>query len=149
MKIESQEKKLARLVVVVQIVTTVLIAGVSYASKGSPQLAVSVLCGGGISVINGALLAWRMSQRMSQRTSGPALTSVQNVHHQLRLMYFYAAERFLVVVVLLCFAVLKLLPLAVLSGFVAGQAVLLIARLLLNKYVFGTNYVFDSENRKK
>jgi len=65
--------------------------------------------------------------------SRAALTSVQNAHHQLRLMYFYAAERFLVVVVLLllCMAALKLSPIALLSGFIAGQAVLLVARLLL------------------
>ena len=50
-------------------------------------------------------------------------------------MYFYAAERFLVVVVLLglCLAALKLSPLAVLGGFVMGQAALLAARLFLNR----------------
>ena len=129
--VEGQEKRLARRVVVAQIVTIAIVAGMSYVIKGSPHLALSVLCGGGISVVNGALLAWRMSQRMS----GAALTSVQNVHHQLRLMYFYAAERLLVVAVLLglCLAVPKLLPLAVLSGFVVGQAVLLIARLFLTR----------------
>ena len=49
-------------------------------------------------------------------------------------MYFCAAERFLAVVTSLgiCLAVLKLSPLAVLGGFVLGQAVLLSARLLLN-----------------
>ncbi|BCK88917.1 hypothetical protein MIZ01_2723 [Sideroxyarcus emersonii] len=48
-------------------------------------------------------------------------------------MYFYAAERFLAVVALLgiSLAVLKLSPLAVLSGFVLGQTVLLAARLLM------------------
>lgn len=48
-------------------------------------------------------------------------------------MYFYAVERFLAVITLLgiCMAVLKLYPLAVLGGFVLGQAVLLVARLLL------------------
>ena len=50
-------------------------------------------------------------------------------------MYFYAAERFLVVVALLgvCMAALKLSPLAVLGGFVMGQAALLAARLFLNR----------------
>lgn len=48
-------------------------------------------------------------------------------------MYFYAAERFLAVVVLLglLLATLKDSPLMVISGFVLGQAVLLAARLLL------------------
>jgi len=86
-----------------------------------------VLGGGGISVVNGALLAWRMLRSASH----PA----HEAHQQLRLMYFYAAERFLAVVALLglCMAVLKLPPLALLAGFVAGQSVLLLARLLLNK----------------
>jgi hypothetical protein len=51
-------------------------------------------------------------------------------------MYFYAAERFLVVVVLLglCMAALKLSPLSLLGGFVMGQAVLLAARLFLIRF---------------
>ncbi len=50
-------------------------------------------------------------------------------------MYYYAAERFLAVMVLLgvCMAVLKFSPLAVLGGFVVGQAVMLTARLFLKK----------------
>jgi hypothetical protein len=47
-------------------------------------------------------------------------------------MYFYAAERFFLVVVSLglAMAILKL-PLAVMGGFVLGQAALLVARLFL------------------
>jgi len=124
-KVEAKEKKIARQVLRLQIMTTLIFAGIAYGLEGTPQFSLAVLSGGGISVVNGALLAWRMSRA--------ALTSVQNAHHQLRLMYFYAAERFLVVTVLLGFfmAVMKLLPLALLSGFVVGQAVLLIARLFL------------------
>ena len=50
-------------------------------------------------------------------------------------MYFYAAERFLAVVVLLglCMAVFKLSPLALLGGFVMVQTALLVARLFLNR----------------
>ena len=127
--IEVKEKRLARQVVVSQVVVALVVASLVYGIKDAPQLALAVLSGGGVSVINGALLAWRMSQRMTRA----ALTSVQNAHHQLRLMYFYAAERFLVVVMLLglCMAVLKLSPLALLSGFMMGQAVLLAARLFL------------------
>ena len=108
-------------------VATLIVAGMAYGMKGAPQLALAVLSGGGVSVVNGALLAWRMSRA--------ALTSVQNANHQLRLLYFYAAERFLVVVVLLCLCmtVLKLSPQALLGGFVMGQFVLLVARLFLNK----------------
>jgi len=123
--VEAKENKLARQVIVFQFVVTLAVAGIAYGMKGTPHIALAVLSGGGISVVNGALLAWRMSRA--------SLSSVQNAHHQLRLMYFYAAERFLLVAVLLmlCMAVLKLSPLALLGGFVTGQAVLLSARLIL------------------
>lgn len=122
---EAKEKKLVRQVVKLQMLVTLVVAAITYGIKGTPQFALAVLSGGGVSVINGALLAWRMSRA--------AMFSVQNAHHQLRLMYFYAAERFLVVVVLLglSMTVLKLSPLALLGGFVMGQAVLLAARLFL------------------
>ncbi len=124
-KAEVQEKKLARKVVGLQILTILAAAGVVYGWKGSPHDAIAVLGGGSVSVLNGALLAWRMSRA--------ALHSAQDAHLQLRLMYFYAAERFLAVVVLLglCLAVLKFSPLGILGGFVLGQAVLLAARLFL------------------
>jgi len=124
-KDEAKEKQFARRVFKLQLLVTLIVACMAYVTKGTPQYALAVLSGGGISVVNGAMLAWRMSRA--------ALTSVQNAHHQLRLMYFYAAERFLVVVVLLllCMAALKLSPLALLGGFVVGQAVLLAARLIL------------------
>ena len=126
--VDAKEKKLARQVFRLQMLVTLIVAGIAYVMKGTPQFALAVLSGGGISVVNGALLAWRMSRA--------ALTSVQNAHHQLRLMYFYAAERFLLVAVLLllCMAALKLSPLALLGGFVTGQAVLLIARLFLIRF---------------
>jgi F0F1-type ATP synthase assembly protein I len=124
-KAEVQEKKLARKVVGLQALTVLAAAGVAYGWKGSPQYAIAVLGGGGVSVLNGALLAWRMSRA--------ALHSAQNAHQQLRLMYFYAAERFSVVIALLgiCLALLKFSPLAVLCGFVMGQAALLVGRLLI------------------
>jgi len=126
--VEAKEKKLARLVLGMQMAATLVAAAIAYGIKGTPQFALAVLSGGGVSVVNGALLAWRMSRA--------ALSSVQNAHHQLRLMYFYAAERFLVVVVLLglCMVALKLSPLALLGGFVMGQAVLLAARLFLIRF---------------
>ncbi|BBJ00729.1 hypothetical protein FGKAn22_24210 [Ferrigenium kumadai] len=122
---EAKEKKLARKVVWLQMAVTLLIAGIAYGTEATPQFAIAVLSGGVVSVLNGALLAWRMSRA--------AQVSAHDAHLQLRLMYFYAAERFMVVVALLalCMAVLKLSPLAVLGGFVLGQAALLSARLLL------------------
>lgn len=126
--VEAKERKLARQVLGLQMVVTLVISAMAYGAKGTPQFALAVLSGGGVSVVNGAMLAWRMSRA--------ALSSVQNAHHQLRLMYFYAAERFLVVVMLLglCMVALKLSPLALLGGFVAGQAVLLAARLFLIRF---------------
>jgi len=131
--IEAKERKIARHVVWLQIMVTLTAASVAYSTKGAPQIALAVLSGGGVSVANGALLAWRMS-RLASISACEAHHS-RSVPHQLRLLYFYAAERFLVVVVLLslCMAVLKLSPLALLAGFVTGQSVLLGARLLLSK----------------
>jgi F0F1-type ATP synthase assembly protein I len=122
---EVQEKQLARRVIWLQAAITLAAAGTVYGWKSSPQYAIAVLGGGLVSVLNGALLAWRMYRA--------ALHPAQDAHQQLRLMYFCAVERFLAVVVSLgiCMAVLRLSPLAVLGGFVLGQAVLLAARLFL------------------
>lgn len=131
--VEAGEKRLARQVVGLQAVTALIAAGIAYGLNGTPQDAIAVLSGGLISAFNGALLAWRMS-RVALRFAHEAREH-SSAHHQLRLMYFYAAERFLVVVVLLglCLVALKLSPLAVLCGFVMGQAALLAARLFLNR----------------
>jgi hypothetical protein len=122
---EEQEKKSARQVIWLQLLVTLSAAGAAMAWGSSPQNAIAVLGGGGISILNGALLAWRMT-RATQRP-------VHDAHQQLRLLYFYAAERFLAVVVLLglILVVLKDSPLMVISGFVLGQATLLAARLLV------------------
>jgi len=124
--VEAKEKKIASQVILLQIVVTLFGASIAYSINSTPQFAIAVLSGGGISVVNGGLLAWRMVRA--------ALHPAHEAHHQLRLMYFYAAERFLVVVVLLCIciAVLKLSPLALLGGFVMGQAVFLAGRFILS-----------------
>lgn len=121
----EEEEKSARQVIWLQILVTLFAAGAVMALGKSPQNAIAVFGGGGISILNGALLAWRMSRA----TKRP----VHDAHQQLRLMYFYAAERFMAVVVLLALvlAVLEDSPLMVIGGFVLGQATLLAARLLL------------------
>jgi F0F1-type ATP synthase assembly protein I len=130
---EATEKRLARRVVWLQVAITLVMAGVAYGLYGA-QLALAALSGGLVSVLNGALLAWRMC-RTALRSAHAAHDS-SGAHHQLRLMYFYAAERFLAVVALLgiCMVVLKLSPLALLGGFVVGQATLLIAQLILSRF---------------
>ncbi len=111
-----------------QLLTLLAAAGVAWSMKGTSQSAIAVLSGGGVSVLNGALLTWRMSRA--------ALFPAHDAHQQLRLMYLYTVERFMVVIALLgiCLAVLKLTPLAVVSGFVIAQSVLIVARLFLNKF---------------
>ena len=121
---EVQEKQQIRRVTWVQLFVAIIAGSAALGVGATPQLAIAVLIGGGVSVLNGAMMAWRMS-RANQR-------SAHDAHLQLRLMYFYAAERFFLVVVSLglAMAILKL-PLAVMSGFVLGQASLLVARLFL------------------
>ncbi len=94
------------------------------------QLSVAVLLGGLISAINGAMLAWRMHRVSKQKSNGISVTA----HQELKLMFFYAAERFITVAVmlLLSMAVLKLLPLGVLEGFVMGQITLLMTQFILS-----------------
>lgn len=123
-KAEAQEKKQTRRVTWLQLLVSVGASLTAYVFGATPQHAIAVLIGGGVSVLNGALMTWRMS-RESQR-------SAHDAHLQLRLMYFYAAERFFLVVVSLILAMAALkLPLEVLSGFVLGQVVLLLARLFI------------------
>lgn len=121
---EVQEKQQIKRVTWVQLIVAIIAGSAALVVGATPRLAIAVLIGGGISALNGALVAWRMS-RANQR-------SAHDAHLQLRLMYFYAAERFFLVVVSLglAMAILKL-PLAVLGGFVLGQASLLVARLFL------------------
>jgi len=131
--VEAKERKVARQVVWLQMIVTLAVASIVYSTTGTPQFALAVLSGGGVSMVNGTMLAWRMSRPVLHPAREVPDSRV--VHQQLRLLYFYAAERFLVVVTLLglCMAVLKLSPLALLAGFVTGQSVLLVARLLLSK----------------
>ncbi|MFA6120553.1 MAG: ATP synthase subunit I [Sideroxydans sp.] len=121
---EAQEKQQIWRVTWVQLIVAVVAGSIALGIGATPRFAIAVLIGGGVSVLNGAMMAWRMS-RANQR-------SAHDAHLQLRLMYFYAAERFFLVVVSLglAMAILKL-PLAVLGGFVLGQAALLVARLFL------------------
>lgn len=130
---EEKERKIARKVVWLQIMVALVSATIAYSTKNSPQIALAVLSGGSVSAVNGTLLVWRMSRSAS--FSSCDSQHIHGVHHQLRLLYFYAAERFLVVITLLGFfmAALKLSPLALLAGFIAGQSVMLVARLLFSK----------------
>jgi len=125
--VQAQEKIIAWRIVLLQLVSILAVSGVVYVVTNISQYAVAALSGGLVSVSNGLLLAWRMSPTKSPST--------HDAQQQLWLMYFYAIERYLVVVVLLglCFTVLKFSPLLILSGFVIGQFVLLATRLFVGK----------------
>ncbi|GAB4124001.1 MAG: hypothetical protein Fur0040_05600 [Sideroxydans sp.] len=121
---DIQAKQQTRYITAIQFIVVALLVVIARAFGATPQFATAVLIGGGVSILNSAILAWRMS-RASERAAHDAQL-------QLRLLYFYAAERFLLVATLLgLILTMAELPLAVLSGFVLGQAVLLVARLLL------------------
>lgn len=126
--IEAQENRIARQVLGFQAAVTLVVVGVAYGTEATSQFALAVLYGGGVSIANVALLAWRRARSASH--------SAHEAQYQLRLLYFYAAERFLVVVVLLGLGMLalKFSPLALLGGFVMGQAALIAARLFLNRF---------------
>ena len=137
----AREKRSALHVVGIQVAVALIVTGIAYSMNGSFPFAIAMFGGGMVSVFNGALLAWRMSK--SAFHSAHEAHHPDGAHRQLRLLYYYAAERFMVVVALLglCLAVLRLSPLAVLCGFAAGQAALLVARLLLNRYKYQTEIV--------
>ncbi|MDZ4202869.1 MAG: ATP synthase subunit I [Gallionella sp.] len=124
----AKEQKTARQIIALQIVFALICAGLAYGFQGAPQFALAVLSGGAVSVLNGILIAWRMARA--------SLSSADDAQRQLRLLYFYAAERFLVVLTLLglCIVVFKLSSLAMLGGFIVGQAVLLGGRLVLTGF---------------
>ncbi|MDD2685651.1 MAG: ATP synthase subunit I [Gallionella sp.] len=123
--LEAKEKQQAWRLTGLQTVIVLVVGVIVYLVRSTPHEAIAVVSGGGVAILNGALLAWRMSRAAKY----PAYDAGQ----QLRLLYFYAAERISAVFVLLgiCMFVLKLVPLALLSGFVLGQAVLLLSRLFL------------------
>jgi hypothetical protein len=121
---EAQEKQQIHRITWLQLIVAVIAGSVALGIGATPQIAIAVLIGGGVSVLNGAMIAWRMSRAENR--------SAHEAHLELRLMYFHAAERFFLVAVSLglAMAILKL-PLAVLGGFVLGQAALIAARLFL------------------
>ena len=91
------------------------LAAVSFFTVSGRLQALSVLFGGAMAVLNLVLLAWRRQQA----DSGRALTAGQS----LWALYRSAIERFALVLALfaLGMGVLRLEPLPLLIGFIAGQ----------------------------
>lgn len=121
------EQNAAQWVLRVQVIVTLIVCLIIFIFKQEVSLVLAVLCGGGASIVNILMLAWRMRKSSAQVTL--------DAHIQLRLLYYYAAERFLVVVMALavCIMVLKLSPLYVICGFLVGQVALIATRLVLTR----------------
>ncbi|MDX8385783.1 MAG: ATP synthase subunit I [Gallionella sp.] len=132
--IQAQEKIKAWQVVWLQIASILIVSGVIYVVTNTQESVYAVLSGGATSICNGILLAWRMMPTTRHLS--------QDAHQQLWLIYFYAIERYLLIVVLLgvCFVVLKFAPLLILSGFVIGQFVLLVTWLFVGKSKINSEY---------
>ena len=97
----------------------VAVTSIVFFTLGDAFSAASVWFGGAIATANLLLLEWR--RRAADR--GPALSAAAS----LRLMYRTALERFVLAATLfaLGLGVLRLDPLALLSGFIVGQAALI------------------------
>jgi ATP synthase protein I len=104
-----------RYAVFAQLVLVTLVAAGFFVMSG-PGGAASALFGGAIAIANLLLLEWRHCRA----DRGPVLNAAQSV----RVLYRTALERMALVVLLfaLGMAVLQLAPLALLTGFIAGQA---------------------------
>jgi ATP synthase protein I len=98
----------------------ITVASMVFFTLGNAVQAGSVWFGGAIATANLLLLEWR---RMAA-DSGPALSAAAS----LRLLYRTALERFVLVVTLfvLGLGVLRLEPLALLTGFIVGQVALIV-----------------------
>lgn len=106
-----------------QAMIAILAAVLTYAVFGGTA-AKAVWYGGAVALFNGLLLVWRMRQGARQTS--------RDAHQQLRSFYRSSLERFFLVSLLLAggLGLLKLLPLAVLSGFVLGQLTLIVAAFI-------------------
>lgn len=122
--VAEQEEEKNRQLIALQIVVVSAIAALCFGYGATPQETIAAGCGGGISVFNSLLIAWRMKRADSQ--------VLHNAKLQLRLLFFFAAERFLLVMLMLgLLMAVSHSPLAVLGGFVAGQIVMMVSRLYL------------------
>ena len=99
---------------------TIAVTSIVFFTLGGTLQAVSVWFGGAIATANLLLLEWR--RRTADR--GPALSAAAS----LRLLYRTALERFVLAATLFALAlgVLRLDPLALLTGFIVGQAALIV-----------------------
>ena len=109
--------------VLAQLALVALVAGVFYAISGWNRAGAAGF-GGLIATGNLLLLEWRRNRT----DSGPALSASQSI----RVLYRSALERMGLVVLLfaLGMGVLRLEPLALMTGFITGQAGLILTGLI-------------------
>ncbi|MBL80024.1 MAG: hypothetical protein CMH70_08365 [Nitrosomonadaceae bacterium] len=107
---------------VLQIVISIIIGIIAYTLEGEEE-AWAVIYGGAVALINTLLLLWRMESVKHK--------ILRDAKHYLWIFYRSGVERFLVLSALLAIGmgVLKLVPLAVLIGFVVNQLAWIIAPL--------------------
>jgi ATP synthase protein I len=98
----------------------IAVTSVVFFMPGDVKQAGSVWFGGAIATANLLLLEWRRLQA----DKGPALSAAAS----LRLLYRTALERFVLAAMLFALAlgVLRLEPLALLTGFIVGQTALIV-----------------------
>ncbi len=108
-------------------VFVVFIVAVVYAGLVGAASALGAVFGGCIAVANGLLLCWRLHRGGKHPHGDPG--------RHLRSFFASAMERFVVVVVLFAIGmgVLKLVPLPLLLGFIAGQVALVTSGLRSGK----------------
>ena len=107
---------------VLQIIISVIAGVVAYALEGKAEAGAAIY-GGVVALIGTLLLLWRM-QNSKHKT-------LKEAQQHLWIFYRSGVERFLVLSILLAIGMgtLKLVPLAVLVGFVASQLAWIIAPL--------------------
>jgi ATP synthase protein I len=105
-------------------VMSAALAGGLYSGKGT---ALAVIYGGGVAIVNAALLLWRWHR-------GTRVFHCDAGKH-LRSFYRSFLERFFVVTILLAagFAFIGDNPMALLAGFMVGQFAWMLASLTLNE----------------
>jgi F0F1-type ATP synthase assembly protein I len=107
---------------VLQIIISVIAGVVAYALEGKAE-AGAALYGGVVALIGTLLLLWRMQSNKHK--------TLKEAQQHLWLFYRSGVERFLVISIFLAIGMgtFKLVPLAVLVGFVASQLAWIIAPL--------------------
>ncbi|MEE8342716.1 MAG: ATP synthase subunit I [Gammaproteobacteria bacterium] len=107
---------------ITQVFVVLVVAGI-YAGLVGAASALGAVFGGCISITNGLLLFWRLNRGGKHPSGDPG--------RHLGSFFALAIERFVVVTVLFAMGmgVLKLVPLPLLLGFIAGQVALVMSGL--------------------